>query len=340
MKRYLSAAAIVPVLAVAMTCSANAEPKTIRVDTYAGPQHAVNAAGLDVWAKQVEEASNGELKVELSYPPINPRDIMDRVRSGITDVGWITHGYTTGRFVLTDMVELPGNGGNAEQASRAYWKVYNEEFADLGEHKGVVPIALFVHGPGMIHTSKPIESIDDLEGLKIRTGGGTQGEIAKRLGLVTVSAPVTKAQELLSQGVADGVLFSLETIKSFNLGDIVTYHYGMPDNLYTSSMAIVINENFLDSLTDSQKEAFWSVSGEELSGLIGSAWDGADTDAEETFGADSVVTFDGEMKDKVDAALAGMDEEWVARAQEAGADDAAEVLEKYRAEIQNQKSAN
>lgn len=336
MKRKMQAAMAASTLAIMASGAAWAEPTTIRVDTYAGAQHAVNADALEVWAKQVEEASNGELQVELSYPPVDPRDLMDRVRSGISDAAWITHGYTTGRFVLTNMVELPGNGGNAEQASRAFWKVYTEEFADEGEHEGVVPIALFVHGPGMIHTREPIKTVADLEGLKIRTGGGTQGEIAERLGLVTVSAPATKAQELLSQGVADGVMFSLETIESFKLGDIVTYHYTMPDNLYTASMAIVMNENFLEELSDSQKEALWSVSGAELSALVGRAWDGADQEAKEKFGADSVTVVDGEMKEKIDAALEGMDEDWIKRAEAEGVEDAAAVLEKYRAEIQKQ----
>lgn len=317
-----------------------AAPTVIRVDTYAGPQHTVNANGLEVWAKQVEKASNGELKVELSYPPVDPRDLMDRVRSGIADAAWITHGYTTGRFVLTKMVELPGNGGNAEQGSRAFWKVYTKEFADEGEHKGVVPIALFVHGPGMLHTREPVKSMEDLKGLKIRTGGGTQGEIAKRLGLVTVSAPATKAQELLSQGVADGVMFSLETIKSFGLGDIVKYHYTMPDNLYTASMGIVMNKNFLDGLSDAQKKALWSVSGLKLSALIGSAWDKADQEAKDAFGPDSVTTIHGEMKDKIDAALDGMDEQWIEEAKAAGASDPGAVLKEYRAEIQSEMKSN
>lgn len=316
------------------------ETVTIRLDTYAGPQHTVNRNGLEVWAKQVEKASKGDLKVRLSYPPVDPRNMLDRVRSGIADAAWASHGYTTGRFVLTKMVELPRNGGNAEQGSRAFWRVYNKEFAGLGEHKGVVPLALFVHGPGMLHTSKPIKSSGDLKGLKIRTGAGVQGEIAKRLGLVTVSAPVTKAQELLSQGVADGVMFSLETIKSFSLGNYVKYHYRTPDNLYTSSMTIAMNKGFLNRLSHSQKEALWGVSGEKLSGLIGSTWDKADKAAMDVFGADSVITFKGGLKDKIDAALDGMDAQWIKEAKEAGAKNPSAALEMYRNQVRNAMKSN
>jgi TRAP-type C4-dicarboxylate transport system substrate-binding protein len=299
----------------------------------------VNAAGLDIWAKQVEEASNGELRIEITYPPVDPRDLMDRVRSGIGDIAWMTHGYTTGRFVLTDMIELPGNGGNAEQASRAYWNVYMDEVG-LREHRGVTPIALFTHGPGMIHTARPITSGADFQGLRIRTGGGIQAAIADGLGLVTVSAPVTQAQEMLSQGVADGVMFSIETIKSFNLGDVVTNHYHFPGNLYGSSMAIIINTSVLESLSESEREALWSVSGEHLSGLIGSAWDGADASAIETFGADRVTTMEGDVLAAVEAATEGLDEAWFARAREAGLEDPEAVLARLREEIAAQAAGN
>jgi len=322
-------------LAASLFASTAWAERILTLETYAGPKHAVNAAGLDIWAKQVEEASGGELKINITYPPIDPRDLMDRVRSGITDVAWMTHGYTTGRFTYTDMIELPGNGGNAEQASRAYWKVYTEEVG-MQEHRGVTPIALFTHGPGMIHTAKPITSSDQFKGLKIRTGGGVQAAIADGLGLVTVAAPVTKAQEMLSQGVADGVMFSIETIKSFNLGDLVTNHYHYPGNLYGSSMSIIINTSVLEGLTDGEREALMSVSGEHLSGLIGSAWDGADKVAIEVFGADSVTVMDGDVLEAVKAATAGLDDAWIARAKEKGMEDPAAVLAKLRAEIKAQ----
>lgn len=334
MKNLLRGIALTAVF-MAYSAQAQESPKVLTLETYAGPKHAVNADGITVWAKQVEEASGGKLKIDVTYPPIDPRDLMDRVRSGIADIAWMTHGYTTGRFVLTDMIELPGNGGDAETASKAYWKVYTEEVG-MREHKGVTPIALFTHGPGMLHTSKPIESADQLKGLKIRTGGGIQAAIAEGLGLVTVSAPVTKAQEMLSQGVADGVMFSIETIKSFNLGDLVTHHYHYPDNLYGSSMAIIINTDVLEGLTEEEREALMSVSGVHLSGLIGSAWDGADEAAIEAFGDGSVTVMEGDVLEAVNQATDGLDEAWIERAKEAGLEDPGAVLEKLRAEIKAQ----
>ncbi len=323
---------------VALVTASAVQAATIKLETYAGPKHAMNTTAWPQWIKNVE-ATKSDLKVRITYPPINPRDLYDRVREGIADMAWITHGYTTGRFVLTDMVELPGLDGNAEQMSVAYWRTYTKNFAKNNEHKGVKLLALFTHGPGMVHSRKPITSIDVLNGMKVRTGGGTQSAIAKRLGIVSVSAPVTKAQEILAQGVADGIFFSIETIWSFRLGDVVKYHYGLPGGLYTASFAVVMNQKKYDGLPAAQKKALDGVTGESLSRLIGATWDGADKVAitELTKKGNTVAEFDAKTTAAIKAKLADMDNAWIARAKKEGVADPAAVLKELRAEVQKVK---
>lgn len=313
-----------------------ADAQTIlRFETYAGTQHPMNAEAIATWAGMVEDATDGRIEVQISYPPVDPRDLLDRVRNRITDAAWITHGYTTGRFVLTDMVELPGNGGNAETASAAYWRVYMDEFGDRNEHVGVTPLALFVHGPGMLHTRGEIQTFADLQGLKVRTGGGTQGQVAERIGFTTVSAPATQAQEILSQGVADGIFFSIETINSFQLGNVVSHHYSLPGNLYTSSMGVVVSDAFLDRLDPEDREALMSVSGEVFSALIGATWDRADQRAIEalTEAGSFIGPFPEDVSNEVNELLADLDEDWISRASAEGVDDPAAALARYRAEV-------
>lgn len=316
--------------------------QTIKLETYAGPKHAMNTDAWPAWIKQVSAVSGGKMNVRMSYPPINPRDLLDRVRKGIADVAWITHGYTTGRFVLTDMAELPGADGNAEQMSKAYWRIYSKHFAKYNEHKGVVLLGLFTHGPGMLHTSEPLKTIDDIKGLKVRTGGGSQSRIAQRLGLVTVSAPVTKAHEILSRGVAKGIFFSIETIYSFRLGKAVKYHYAYPGNLYTSSFAVIMNQRAYDRLGKEKQAMLWKVSGEKLSGMIGSVWDGADKKAVKGLGAagNTITEFDASTTAEIRKRLADLDGEWIARAKKMGVGDPAAILAEYRAEVKKIKAGN
>jgi TRAP-type C4-dicarboxylate transport system substrate-binding protein len=339
MTTKLLAAAAVAAIAAA---PAVAQELTIRLETYAGPRHAMNTHGWPAWIKQVTDASGGKIKVDMSYPPIDPRALYDRVRNGIADMAWITHGYTTGRFVLPEIVELPGVDGNGEQMSRALWRIHAKHFAPLGEYKGVEALTVFAHGPGMIHSRKPIASTKDFEGLKVRTGGGVQSEIAKRLGIVAVSAPATKAHEILSQGVADGVFFSLETITSFKLGDVVKYHYYLPGGLYTASFAVVMNKAKFDSLTPEQKQALAKVTGEPMAALMGKTWDDADkvSAAELAKSENKVGELPAPVASELKSRLADIEKDWIERAKGVGLKDPAAVLQELRTEIAKLKKGS
>ena len=327
-------------LAAAAPAAAQSDVVTIRLETYAGPRHAMNTHGWPQWIKQAEEASGGKIKFDMSYPPIDPRALYDRVRNGIADMAWITHGYTTGRFILPEIVELPNVDGNGAIMSRALWRIHAKHFVKLGEYKGVEALTVFTHGPGMIHTRKPITSVKDFEGMKVRTGGGVQSEIAKRLGIVAVSAPATKAHEILSQGVADGIFFSLETITSFKLGDVVKYHYTVPGGLYTASFAVVMNKAKFDSLSPAHKAALAKVTGESMAGHMGKTWDDADkVSADELAKSQNTVAplpaaIAAEMQKKI----ADIEQGWIKAAKEGGLADPEAVLKELRSEIAKLKA--
>jgi TRAP-type C4-dicarboxylate transport system substrate-binding protein len=333
MQKFIVAA--VAAVALAATAAARAETVVIKLETYAGPLHAMNTHGWPEWIKAAEAAAPGMFKFEMSYPPIDPRVLYDRVRSGIGDMAWITHGYTTGRFVLPEIVELPNVDGDGQTMSRALWRIHAKHFAKLDEYKGVEALTVFTHGPGMVHSRKPITSLKDFEGLKVRTGGGVQSEIAKRLGIVAVSAPATKAHEILSQGVADGVFFSLETITSFKLGDVVKYHYAVPGGLYTASFAVVMNKAKYASLSPAHKAALGKVSGEFMAAHMGKTWDDADKVSAAALAKtnNTVGPMPAAVAAELQKKIADIELDWVKRAKEAGLADPAAVLKELRGEI-------
>jgi len=333
MQKFVVVAAVAAVALAA--AAARAETVVIKLETYAGPRHAMNTHGWPEWIKAAEAAAPGMFKFEMSYPPIDPRVLYDRVRSGIGDMAWITHGYTTGRFVLPEIVELPNVDGDGRTMSRALWRIHAKHFAKLDEYKGAEALTVFTHGPGMVHSRKPITSLKDFEGLKVRTGGGVQSEIAKRLGIVAVSAPATKAHEILSQGVADGVFFSLETITSFKLGDVVKYHYAVPGGLYTASFAVVMNKAKYASLSPAHKAALGKVSGEFMAAHMGKTWDDADkvSAAELAKTNNTVGPLPAAVAAELQKKIADIELDWVKRAKEVGLADPEAVLKELRGEI-------
>src|SRR5947199_9413780 len=103
------------------------------------------------------------------------------------------------------MAEVTGAGETALVNSVAYSRIHWKYFQKVGEYRGVKLLGVFTHGPGQMFTKKPVASIGDVQGLKIRTGGRVAEQVAKPVGASAFVKPAPESYELLSSGVADGV---------------------------------------------------------------------------------------------------------------------------------------
>lgn len=265
------------VLLGTMTGNTYAADKTLTFSHWAGPKHAMATKVYPWFNEALSECSGGSLKVKLENGLAPPPAQYDTVRDGVADLGWIVHGYTKGKFLTTKMIELPGMPGNAESMSVAFQKTHEKFFADAKEAKGVRVLANFVHGPGMVNTAKKITSYKQLEGMKIRVGGGVANMVGKALGAAGVNMPAPSVYEAISSGVAEGVFFPLETLYSFKINELTKYSFKNPDGMYTTSFGFVMNQDTYEDLSDEHKACVDKYSGVDLARQIGKFWDEADT---------------------------------------------------------------
>lgn len=249
---------------------------TLRVASWLPPTHPQNAVVWPTWSKWVEEATEGRVKVAIEYGMGHPKTMFELVEDGVVDASFSYHGYVPGRFKLTQAVEQPLLGTSAEAASVAHWRIHNKYFAKANEHDGLEVIGLFTHGPGQIHMAKPVSSLSDLKGKKIRLGGGVQGEIGHRMGVTAVGAPAPKVYEMMQQGVIDGVFIPMGEQKSLRLKEVAKNVVALPGGMYLGSFAMFMNPDFLADLDAKDREAIMAVSGEKLSAMAGKAWDAGD----------------------------------------------------------------
>ena len=142
-------------------------------------------------------------------------------------------------------------------------------------------LAVFTHGPGQIYnTKRPVNSLKDLEGLKIRVGGGLVNEVAKALGTVPMLKPAPESYELLSQGVADGLFFPKESLLSFKLVPLIKHVTYVPGGLYNVTFALVMNPAKWSQISEADHAAIDKLSGEALARRAGKAWDAVDAKGE------------------------------------------------------------
>ncbi len=304
-------------LAVGLSASASAlaADTTLIVGTWLPPTAAQNAVVWPTWAKWVEEATEGRVEVKIEYDVGHPKTYFQLVEDGVIDAGFSYHGYVPGRFKLPLAVEQPGLGVGAEAASVALWRTQQKYFAKANEFAGLELLGMFTHGPGQLMTTKPVESIAELQGMKIRIGGGVQAEIGKRTGMTPVSAPATKVYEMMQQGVIDGALLPLGEQKAQRLAEVTNTLNLIPGGMYLGSFSMFINPDFLADLDPKDREAIMSVSGEKLSALAGKAWQKADEDglafARET-GVNIIEhTADDQFNQDFLKLAEGMDQAWI-----------------------------
>jgi len=267
---------------------------TLTMSSWVGPSHPLTRDVLGGWAAAVEKATNGRVKLQmLPKAPMAAPGTFDGVRDGLVDVSYVTASYTPARHPLPLLAELPGSGGSAEINSVAYNRIHWKYLQQANEYKGVKLLGVFTHGPGqMFSVKKPVNSVADLSGMKVRSGGGISEASAKALGASPLVKPAPESYELLSSGVADGTFFPSESIKSFNLDKVVKHATYFPGGFYSSAFGFFMNEDKWNKLSKQDQDAITSVSGEALARMAGKAWDAADKVGIDAMKAAGVVMVD------------------------------------------------
>ena len=281
------------VLAVLSVGSVSAQT-TLTMSSWVGPSHPLTRDVLGGWAAAVEKATNGRVKLQmLPKAPMAAAGTFDGVRDGLVDVSYVTASYTPARHPLPLLAELPGSGSSAEVNSVAYNRIHWKYLQQANEYKGVKLLGVFTHGPGqMFSVKKPVTSVADLAGMKVRSGGGISEASAKALGASPLVKPAPESYELLSSGVADATFFPSESIRSFNLDKVVKHATYFPGGFYSSSFGFFMNEDKWNKLSKQDQDAITSVSGEALARLAGKAWDAADKVGIEALKAAGVAMVD------------------------------------------------
>jgi len=287
------------------------------------------------WAADVAKASGGRLKFqELPKAPASPPGTFDAVRDGLVDISYVTASYTPARHILPLMAELPGAGATAEINSVAYSRIYWKYFHKVGEYNGVKLLAVWTHGPGQMFTKKPLKSLAEFKGQKIRTGGGIAEKVANALGASAFVKPAPESYELLNSGVADGVFFPFESIISFKLDKVIGQATVFPGGLYSSAFGFFMNQDKWNKLPKQDQDVIEKFSGEYAARSNGKSWDNADKLGESALKAANahIVQADAAMVAEAKSRSGPIIEDWIQKASAKGV-NAKAILEEFHAEL-------
>lgn len=311
--------------AACMSTSATAQEVTLRLHQFLPAQANVPAHILDVWADKVEADSDGRIKIDR-FPSMQlggtPPQLIDQAIDGVADIIWTVAGYTPGRFPQLEVFELPFISSDAEATSRAYWELAEARMMDT-DFAAFKPLGLWVHGPGLIHSSRPITDVADLNGLKLRAPTRTTTTMFTGLGATSVGMPVPAVPEALSKGVIDGAVIPWEVVPALKVHELVENHteFG-DDHLYTTAFIFAMNNDAYVALPDDLKAVIDANSGLEFSAFAGRTMQEYDAPGRALAqdAGNNIITLTPEQVDAWRAASQPTIDNWIAEADAAGID--------------------
>ncbi len=226
------------------------------------------------WAAEIEKRTGGEVKITV-FPGgtlTKPNQAYDGTVKGISDIAMSAFAYTRGRFPVIEALDLPVGYTSGLQATRVANAFYQSEKPE--ELNDVKVLYLHAHGPGLLHTRKPVASLEDLKGMKIRSTG-LSAKVVEALGGVPVAKPQNETYENLQKGVVEGTFGPIEVLKGWRQAEVIKSTTECDVVGYTTAMFVVMNRGKWNALSDAHKAVLEAVSNEWID-VHGRRWDEVD----------------------------------------------------------------
>ena len=323
---------------------AQAPQVTLRMHHFLPAVSNGHAKFLAPWVQKVQQESGGRIKIDI-FPSMQlggaPPQLYDQARDGIADIVWTLPGNTPGRFPIGETLELPF----VPHRKAIVNSLALQEFAAANlrdEFREVHPICFWAHDHGLVHANKPVKTLDDMKGLKLRFPTRLAGEALRSLGVSAVGMPIPQVPESLAQRVIDGTVVPWEVVPSIKVHELVKNHTEIPGSptFYTATFILAMNKPKYDSLPADLKAVIDANSGMAAAAMAGKVWDEQAIVVSEMVKArgNTIITLTTEEAARWQKATEPVIENWLKTTKERGL-DGGKLLDSMRAAIKKHETA-
>ncbi len=244
MKTILAAA-----LAAAFAVSAQAQQFVMKLST--PTVNDVSHEWMKAFKAGVEKRSGGRIRVEI-YPASQlgqiPRTV-EGVALGTIEMTIPAVGFLVGlepRFLVFD---APGLFDSVEHGERVLADpAIRHRLSTFGASKGVEPLFTFLNGPLMLLSHKPVRSLADFKGQKIRVPGGAPLHLEpfRKLGASPLSMPLGEVMPSMQNRTIDGFIAAFAVFNAFKYYDVAKDLTQLPGSFLVG--AGLVNRQYFKSL--------------------------------------------------------------------------------------------
>jgi TRAP-type C4-dicarboxylate transport system substrate-binding protein len=191
-----------------------------------GPSHPFSRADQR-WMDFVEARSGGSLEIRPSWSGalLSSEHSLIELRHGVVDIGLITPIYVKGGAHLIRIQSGFYSGVRTIEQQVALYRCLAKRHPQFGrELEGLVVLA--VQGgnlPGIITRDRPVRTLDDLRGMRIRVPTELL-KVMRDLGADPVNMPMGGVYSALAKGIIDGVVAPTDTFKALHFAEVARYY--------------------------------------------------------------------------------------------------------------------
>ena len=302
--------------------------ETLTFATYFSEVYSASKAAI--WMmKEIEERSGGEIQFEeyWSSSLLKAPDLFPALRSGAADIViGAPHGYNVREYPLANVV-MPYMTTRADALTNAWQDLYknNADFRNEFESKGAKVLFSLAWAENTVWSKKPIKSVEDLKGLKIRAVP-TVSDALQKLGATPVALTWPDGLEGLQRGVVDAMSSApFDSAVHGGAHEVAKYGTNLGGTGIFATATFGMSLSRYNSLSEEHRRIIDEVSAEAPAVGLKAIETSVDEAVEKLCNAkDQVVInfFPPEEVEKVhEIAASSMQEDWIKRAEnEAGVD--------------------
>ena len=203
------------------------------------------------WAEQVEERSGGKIDIEIFWSGQlgGLLEIKNLVSSGAVDIGVFAQAVHASEMPLTSIAagllnRVSADPATAQELARATYAAGPVK-AEL-EGLNLMPMKWTVTSPYRFTCNKPIETMADLEGMRIRAVGGAYVPIwMEAYGSVPTRVQAPEIREGLQRGTLDCNFGPIEWVPFFDLQEVAPYLSDINTGAFTTFQLYVPHDTFM-----------------------------------------------------------------------------------------------
>jgi TRAP-type C4-dicarboxylate transport system substrate-binding protein len=257
----------------------------LKLHSFVPPTHVIWTDVLTPWSQEVAKISNNRLTMRL-FPSMQlggkPPELYRQAVQGITDASFTLPGYTSADFPMMALTELPGTATSADDGTRKLWANFDRFLAR--EYKDTKVLMLWNSDTAsLMSKSKPIRTIEDLKGMKIRTPSAAQSAQLEALGAIPIDMPVTQIYNNLDRGVIDASMIPMSAALDFKLIEVARY-FTIDAPLGRSPFLVALNKSRYDKLPADLRKVIDDTTGLPLSLKGAATYDKKNREAVEAAG--------------------------------------------------------